>query len=48
MFKKYAEIYDLLNKKKNYKKEINYLLKIIKKFKPKKKIRILDIGCGTG
>jgi SAM-dependent methyltransferase len=48
MFKKYAKIYDYFNLDKNYKREINYLLKIIKKFKKKKVYKILDIGCGTG
>ena len=33
MFKKYATIYDYFNLDKNYDKEVNYLLKIIKRFK---------------
>lgn len=48
MFKKYATIYDYFNLDKNYDKEVNYLLKIIKRFKKKKVHKILDIGCGTG
>lgn len=43
-FEKSSKIYDALYSKKNYKKEILYLLKIIKKKRIK---NLLDIGCGT-
>ncbi|MEZ4689336.1 MAG: class I SAM-dependent methyltransferase [Ignavibacteria bacterium] len=39
--------YDLLYKSKNYKKETDYILKFIRKYKPDAK-SILDLGCGTG
>ena len=48
MFSKYAKIYDLFNKNKNYKKEINYLLKLIKSLNLKNLKDLLDVGCGTG
>jgi ubiquinone/menaquinone biosynthesis C-methylase UbiE len=48
IFNKYAKIYDLLNKSKNYKKEINYFLKILKNLNLKNFKNILDVGCGTG
>jgi SAM-dependent methyltransferase len=45
-FKKdYSKLYDSFYKKKNYSKEISILKKIIKK---KKKLKILELGCGTG
>ena len=48
MFKKYSYIYDLINNKKNYKLESNYLLKLVKKNEKIKSKRFLDYGCGTG
>ena len=44
MFKKYATIYDYFNLDKNYNKEVNYLLKIIKRFKKKKYIKFLILA----
>ena len=41
----FEECYDLIFSKKNYKREVAYILKKAKKIKIKK---ILDIGCGTG
>jgi len=45
--KKYASIYDSLYSNKNYVKEVNYIIKNIKK-KNKSAKNILDLGCGTG
>ena len=47
-FKKdYSLLYDVIYSKKNYKAEINFISKIIKKFHSPN-VNILDIGCGTG
>jgi SAM-dependent methyltransferase len=46
--KEYSQIYDLLYKSKDYKKETEYLNKLIKKNYKQKIKNILDIGCGTG
>ena len=47
--KKYSDIYNILYKKKNYKKEARYISKIIKNFNKKStNASILDLGCGTG
>lgn len=43
-FDEYAKYYDYLYKDKPYKKEAYY----IKKFFLKKKLDILEIGCGSG
>lgn len=48
MFKKYSQIYDLINNKKNYKLEANFLLKLVKENQIIKSNRFLDYGCGTG
>ena len=45
--KKYASIYDLIYKNKNYQKEANFIIKQFKK-EDKKAKKILDLGCGTG
>ena len=48
VFKKnYSKIYDILYSKKNYKSEVNYIIKLLKKFDLKSN-RILDLGCGSG
>ena len=47
VFDAYAKYYDLLYKSKNYKKETDYILKFIRKYKPDAR-SILDLGCGTG
>lgn len=47
VFDKYSEYYDLLYKDKDYEKETNYIIKLIKKYKPETQT-IMDIGCGTG
>ena len=43
-FSESAQFYDFFYKKKNYSKEFEY----INKFLPKKKLEILEVGCGTG
>ena len=48
MFKKYSYIYDIINKNKDYKSEIDYLLKLVKKYQKKPCNSFLDYGCGTG
>lgn len=46
-FQKYADYYDIIYKEKNYKKEADFLKKIIKKYSPFKVETILSLGCGT-
>ena len=47
IFSKYADYYDLLYKNKSYKRETNYIEKIINKYAGKK-LKILELGCGSG
>ena len=48
VFKKnYSRIYNILYSKKNYKLEVQYIIKLLKKFNLKSK-KILDLGCGSG
>lgn len=47
IFVNYAKYYDLLNAGKNYRKECDYIEKILKKFNYTP-TSILDFGCGTG
>jgi len=46
-FKLYSEYYDLIYNRKDYKKEVDYITKLLKKLNFKKK-NILEFGCGTG
>ena len=46
-FNLYAQYYDLLYKDKDYKKEAEYVHKMIQKYKPEAKT-LLSLGCGTG
>lgn len=48
VFENYAKYYDLLYKDKDYKKESDFIISLIKQHSQKKNLRILDIGCGTG
>ena len=47
VFDSYAAYYDLLYKDKDYKLEVNYILKLLKKYKLHSG-DILELGCGTG
>jgi len=47
VFRDYSGYYDLLYKDKNYKREAEYIHKLIKKYRPEAK-KILNLGCGTG
>jgi len=47
-FAKYSQYYDLLYKDKDYKKEVDYLDSLIRHYTGKKRIKLLNIGCGTG
>ena len=46
-FKLYSKYYDLIYRKKKYKKEVNYLDKLFKKIKISNK-NLLEFGSGTG
>lgn len=46
-FRDYAKYYDLLNKDKEYEKEVNYIDTLIKIYKPNAQ-SILELGSGTG
>ena len=46
-FKLYSKYYDLIYRKKKYKKEVNYLDKLLKKLKISNK-NLLEFGSGTG
>lgn len=47
-FVKYAEYYDILYRSKDYKKETDYVDRLIRRFSGKRARTLLDIGCGTG
>lgn len=47
-FAEYARYYDLLYGNKNYKKEADYVDRLIKRYSGKRNKTLLDIGCGTG
>lgn len=47
IFQKYADYYDLLYQDKDYKKECDFLLSVIKKYSPIEVRSILSLGCGT-
>mgnify|MGYP001594940493 CR=1 FL=1 len=44
-YKKLAEYYDLFYQSKDYKKESEFIINLLRKHNVK---RILDVGCGTG
>ncbi len=46
-FQEYADYYDLLYQDKDYKKECDFLLSVIKKHSPIEVRSILSLGCGT-
>jgi len=47
-FDKYSRIYDLIYKDKNYKQEVAYIEKLIKRYSDRSSKSLFDIGCGTG
>ena len=47
VFSDYAQYYDLLNKQKDYRKEVDYITSLLNKFAPNRK-DLLELGCGTG
>ncbi|QQR96703.1 MAG: class I SAM-dependent methyltransferase [Sphingobacteriales bacterium] len=46
-FNNYSKYYDLLYKDKDYKTEVDYIIKKVDKFRPNSK-NILELGCGSG
>ncbi len=50
VFENYAHYYDLLYADKNYEKETDYVLNLAKRYSQtiSDKMRILELGCGTG
>ena len=47
-FFKYAQYYNILYKEKDYKKEVVYVDRLIRRYSAKRNKTLLDIGCGTG
>jgi SAM-dependent methyltransferase len=47
LFTSTSDLYDKIYSFKDYKREVEVLLSIIRKYSPKAK-RLLDVGCGTG
>lgn len=47
MYKKFAEVYDLIYQFKDYKAEVDTLKELISKYKKSKGKELLDIACGT-
>ena len=48
VFNQYAQFYDLIYKRKNYKRECDFLEEIFQQYGPRLPRTILDLGCGTG
>ena len=48
IFKKYAELYDLLNKDKDYEGEARQISKTLQKYGIINGASVLNLGCGTG
>ena len=48
VFKKYAAVYDLIYKDKDYNKEAEHIADILKKLGNGKIKEVLNLGCGTG
>ncbi len=47
VFQKYADYYDEIYLQKDYKKEVDFLMSVVKKYSPVKVKSILSLGCGT-
>lgn len=47
VFKAYSHYYDLLNKDKDYRGEVDYLRRLVARYSDKIKT-VLELGCGTG
>lgn len=47
VFGKYARFYDILYQDKDYKKECDFIEKVLEKFSSREIRTILDLGCGT-
>ena len=47
VFRDYAKYYNLLYSEKDYRKEVDYIDRLVKRYKADSKT-ILDLGCGTG
>lgn len=47
LYKELAKYYDKISSQKNYEKEVDFIDKILRKYKIKGK-KILDVACGTG
>lgn len=47
-FIQYAQYYNILYKEKDYKKEVDYVDRLIRQYSAKHNKTLLDIGCGTG
>ncbi|MFW9878127.1 MAG: class I SAM-dependent methyltransferase [Candidatus Thorarchaeota archaeon] len=48
VYKELAKYYDLIYSWKDYKKEVNIIKKLIKKYKKSDGNKLLDVACGTG
>src|SRR3989338_5573638 len=46
-FQTYAKYYDVIYQEKNYPKEVDFLIKALKKYSSKPVKNILSLGCGT-
>ncbi len=45
---KKAELYDIFSSQQDFRKETNFIIKVVKKFKKTKENSLLNVGCGTG
>lgn len=46
-FGQYSNYYDLIYRDKDYKREVNFILRVIKKYSPILVKNVLSVGCGT-
>ncbi len=47
VFEKYSQYYDALYQNKDYQKEVDFLVDVIKKYSPREVKDVLSLGCGT-